>query len=72
MGLKVSLPDAFRMGAQTPARLIGVDGHKGSLEPWKDADLIVIDDQIQIHTVMIKGNWVSLEEPRLEKDSPHD
>jgi len=51
----VSLPNAIRMATLTPATIIGVDSYKGSIEPGKDADLVVIDEKVQIHLTMVKG-----------------
>ncbi len=54
--LGYSLPDAFRMGSLTPARIVGLDKVKGSLEITKDADVIVIDDDINVKAAYVKGN----------------
>ena len=54
----VSLPNAIRMATLTPATIVGVDSHKGSIEPGKDADLVVIDEKMQIHLTMVKGEVV--------------
>jgi N-acetylglucosamine-6-phosphate deacetylase len=51
----VSLPDAIKMASLNPARVIGVDKTKGSLEPGKDADIIVIDDDLNVHLTLVKG-----------------
>lgn len=53
--LGYSMPNAFRMGALTPARIIGVDRFKGSLEITKDADVIVVDDDINVKATYVKG-----------------
>lgn len=50
-----SLPMAFRMGSLTPARIIGVEKTKGSLEITKDADVIVIDDEFNVKATYVKG-----------------
>ena len=47
---------AFRMASLTPAQIIGVDRCKGSLEITKDADIIVIDDDINVKAAYVKGN----------------
>ncbi len=47
---------AFRMASLTPAQIIGVDRYKGSLEITKDADIIVIDDDINVKAAYVKGN----------------
>ena len=53
--LGYSLPVAFRMATLTPARIIGVDRRKGSLEITKDADVIVIDDAFNVKATYVKG-----------------
>jgi N-acetylglucosamine-6-phosphate deacetylase len=53
-----SLPQIFRMAALNPARLLGISDRKGSIEAGKDADLIVIDQDILVDAVMIKGSIV--------------
>jgi len=53
-----SLPNVIRMATLTPATIVGVDGYKGSIEPGKDADLVVIDEKMQIHLTMVKGEVV--------------
>jgi N-acetylglucosamine-6-phosphate deacetylase len=54
----VSLPDAIRMATLTPATIIDAQRYKGSLEPGKDADLVVIDEEIQVYLTMVKGRIV--------------
>lgn len=58
---QVGLPvvDAVRMASQTPARVIGVDSHKGSLMPGKDADIVIFGDDWHPRRVMIKGRWLA-------------
>ncbi|MFG2679417.1 N-acetylglucosamine-6-phosphate deacetylase [Streptomyces sp. NPDC048392] len=41
-----------------PARLLGLDGRIGSLEPGRDADLVVLDDAFDLVGVMRRGEWV--------------
>ncbi|MEU9865287.1 N-acetylglucosamine-6-phosphate deacetylase [Streptomyces sp. NPDC047971] len=41
-----------------PARLLGIDDTVGSLEPGKDADLVVLDENFDVRGVMRKGTWV--------------
>jgi N-acetylglucosamine-6-phosphate deacetylase len=42
----------------TPARLLGAYDRVGSLEPGKDADLVVLDGDFALVGVMRKGEWV--------------
>lgn len=55
----VSLVEAVRMASLTPARVIGVDARKGSLEIGKDADVVIFDNNFQPWRVMIGGRWLS-------------
>ncbi|MCP3768643.1 MULTISPECIES: N-acetylglucosamine-6-phosphate deacetylase [Streptomyces] len=41
-----------------PARLLGMDDRIGSLEPGKDADLVVLDADFTVKGVMRRGAWV--------------
>ncbi|MFD0369902.1 N-acetylglucosamine-6-phosphate deacetylase [Streptomyces sp. NPDC059071] len=41
-----------------PAKLLGVYDRVGSLEPGKDADLVVLDEDFELKGVMHKGAWV--------------
>jgi N-acetylglucosamine-6-phosphate deacetylase len=54
----IPVVEAVRMTTLTPARIIGVDGDTGSLEPGKRADLIVFDDAFVVQRVMLAGEWI--------------
>ncbi|EPD57083.1 N-acetylglucosamine-6-phosphate deacetylase [Streptomyces sp. HGB0020] len=41
-----------------PARLLGMDDTVGSLEPGKDADLVILDEHFDLKGVMRRGEWV--------------
>ncbi|MET8451047.1 N-acetylglucosamine-6-phosphate deacetylase [Streptomyces sp. NPDC005209] len=41
-----------------PARLLGMADRVGSLEPGKDADLVLLDDGFAVKGVMRQGAWV--------------
>lgn len=51
----VSLHDAVRMASGTPARIMGVADHKGSLAPGKDADIVILDAALGVTMTMIAG-----------------
>ncbi|MDD4515927.1 N-acetylglucosamine-6-phosphate deacetylase [Massilibacteroides sp.] len=54
----IPLSDAVRMASETPARIMGIYDRKGSLEVGKDADIIIFDDNIEIHTTIVEGRIV--------------
>ena len=54
----VPLADALRMASETPANIMGVSDRKGSLEKGKDADIVILDDDLQIRAVWQMGNLV--------------
>ncbi len=58
----VSVADAVRMAATNPARLMGIDDRKGSIERGKDADLILFDENFHLHSVWIGGRQLGMEE----------
>jgi len=53
----IPLAQAVRMVTLTPARIIGVEQQKGSIEAGKDADLAVFDDDFTASGVVIGGRW---------------
>jgi N-acetylglucosamine-6-phosphate deacetylase len=54
----VSIVDACRMAATTPARAIGLGGTLGALTPGLRADLVVLDADLQVVQVMREGAWL--------------
>jgi N-acetylglucosamine-6-phosphate deacetylase len=54
----VSLSDAIRMITQTPATIMNIGDRKGSLTAGKDADIVIFDENISIHTTMVKGKII--------------
>lgn len=58
-----TLPEAVRMVATTPARLIGEDKRKGRLAPGYDADVVALTPNLRVDSVWIRGKRV-LEGPR--------
>jgi N-acetylglucosamine-6-phosphate deacetylase len=54
----IPLVKAVRMLTLTPARIIGYGDRKGSLEPGKEADLAIFNDDWTAWRTMIGGRWV--------------
>ncbi|MEU2247478.1 N-acetylglucosamine-6-phosphate deacetylase [Streptomyces sp. NPDC019224] len=55
---RIPVEDVVRSISATPARLLGVYDRVGSLEPGKDADLVVLDEGFRLKGVMRKGEWI--------------
>lgn len=51
----IPLAEAVRIATLNPARVIGVDGRKGSLEPGKDADIAIFDADFTAWRVLVGG-----------------
>ena len=58
----VSLEDAVKMMSFNPARIMGIDSHKGKLEAGYDADIVIFDENICIYNTIIKGKEVYVKE----------
>jgi len=54
----VSLPEAVRMASLNPARVLGIEKEKGSLEAGKDADIVIFDKDLKVKHTIVKGNMV--------------
>jgi len=51
----VPLVEAVRMMTLTPARIMKIEQHKGSITIGKDADVVLFDNDINIKTAIVKG-----------------
>lgn len=56
IGAGIPLEDVSMMASGTPARIMGIDDRKGSIEPGKDADIIIFDSSINLTHVIAMGN----------------
>lgn len=54
----IPLVEAVRMASLTPARVIGRERSKGSLEAGKDADLVLFENDFRAARVMVAGQWI--------------
>lgn len=54
----VLLPKAIQMASFNPAKSIGIDDKKGSLEPGKDADIVILNKNLETELTMIAGKVV--------------
>jgi N-acetylglucosamine-6-phosphate deacetylase len=50
-----SLPEAVRMASLNPARALGLGGRKGSLEPHKDADIVIFSPAFEVRKTLVGG-----------------
>ncbi|MGW1882210.1 N-acetylglucosamine-6-phosphate deacetylase [Streptomyces sp. NPDC001970] len=55
---RLPVEDIVQAISANPARLLGVYDKVGSLEPGKDADLVVLDADFALKGVMRKGAWL--------------
>ena len=52
------LHTAVYMATYAPARLLGLTPHKGTLAPGSDADLLVLDRELNLRHVLIRGQLI--------------
>ncbi|MFF8944496.1 N-acetylglucosamine-6-phosphate deacetylase [Streptomyces sp. NPDC014864] len=55
---RLPVPDVVAALSANPARLLGLADRVGSLEPGKDADLVLLDAEFDLKGVMRRGEWV--------------
>ncbi|MBQ7017709.1 MAG: N-acetylglucosamine-6-phosphate deacetylase [Bacteroidales bacterium] len=60
MTLKAEVPlfDVIRMISETPSKIMGVYDRKGSLERGKDADILLLDNHLEVRGVWAMGKMV--------------
>jgi N-acetylglucosamine-6-phosphate deacetylase len=60
VALGVPLASALRMVTANPARQIGLGARKGVLAPGADADLVFLDEKLEVSGVMTRGAGLTL------------
>ncbi|KQX83920.1 MULTISPECIES: N-acetylglucosamine-6-phosphate deacetylase [Streptomyces] len=55
---RIPVDDVVRSISANPARLLGLYDRVGSLDPGKDADLVVLDADFAVRGVMRRGEWI--------------
>jgi len=54
----IQLPKAIQMASYNPAKSIGIDDKKGSLEPGKDADIVILNKNLETELTIVTGKIV--------------
>ena len=60
LALQVPFTDALAMLTTNPARLLGVSKRKGTLAAGADADLVLLDESMQVAGVMTRGTGLNV------------
>ena len=55
-----SMSEAVMMISGNPARVMGLSDRKGSIEPGKDADIVVFDDNVNVVHTIVGGRKLEL------------
>ncbi len=55
-----SFETAINTVTGVPAKLLGIDSRKGSLEPGKDADIVLVDPDYSVWSTFVEGTQVYL------------
>ena len=50
-----SLAELWPVSSRTPARVLGIDARKGGLEPGMDADLVLLDGELNVRATVVAG-----------------
>jgi N-acetylglucosamine-6-phosphate deacetylase len=54
----IPFDEAIKMSSETPAKIIGVEDRKGTIEKGKDADIVIYDNFCRLQFVMQRGRVV--------------
>ena len=58
----IGICQAFRFASLNPARAVGLDAEVGSIAIGKRANLVIVDDGMQLHNVLFEGEWVGAQQ----------
>jgi N-acetylglucosamine-6-phosphate deacetylase len=62
ISLGISLRDAVKMATINPATLLSVEDRKGSIAIGKDADVVILNKNLEVDRVIIEGKMISQNE----------
>ncbi len=54
----IQLPKVVQMASFNPAKCLGIDDKKGSLEPGKDADIVILNKNLETELTVVAGKVV--------------
>ena len=57
--LGVPIEEAVRASSTTPARVLGIADRVGSLEAGREADVLVLAEDLGLEAVMARGRWIT-------------
>jgi N-acetylglucosamine-6-phosphate deacetylase len=67
----VSFPQAIAMASRNPARALGLEKERGSLEPGRLADLVLWDNNLRVTRVILHGTPLTLGPDEADPHGPH-
>ena len=53
--------DAIKCATYNPARSIGILDKAGSIEDCKKADLLLVDQNLNLKAVLLRGKWLKFD-----------
>ncbi|MDD3655947.1 MAG: N-acetylglucosamine-6-phosphate deacetylase [Atribacterota bacterium] len=54
----IPLGEAIQMASYNPAKCLGINNKKGSLEPGKDADIVILNKNFEVDLTMVSGKVI--------------
>jgi N-acetylglucosamine-6-phosphate deacetylase len=54
----ISLPKAIQIVSFNPAKSVGIDDKKGSLESGKDTDIVILNKNLETELIVVAGKVV--------------